>query len=171
MRFSTVPTSLTVPNQARQNGGQVVYRGVTTNATATELFIDQQPTRRLTPEPRVGGMLVVKAAAYNVTDNTVLAAMQFTNYQVSAAGVITLVDQDSVTGGSQDNVLNAVTTAGTRVGALGQSVAADNGIQFDVVAASGSTPAFLRFQVRGAAGKTISWEVVVEFIEATVTNG
>lgn len=171
MRFSTIPTSLTIPVQARQNGGSVVYRGITENATATELFIDNQNHRRLVPDPRSGGFLSIRAVAYNVTDNTTLAALTNVLFQVSSAGVITLVDQDSVTGGAQDNVLSSVTTAGTRAGALGVSVAADNGVAVDVVAASGSTPAFLRLRVRGAANKTISWEVVADYAESTSTNG
>lgn len=170
MRFSTIPTSLSIPVQARQNGGSVVYRGMTTNATPTEVFIDNQSPRRLVPEPRSGGLIITKAIAYNVTDNTTLGSTHQTMFQVSAAGVITFVDQDSTTGGVQDTALHAISLAGTRAGGL-VTLASDFGIGYDVVAASGSTPSYIRLQVRGAANKTVAWELVVDYVEATSTNG
>jgi len=178
MRFSTNQTSFdanpnTVWNQGRNNLVTAFYRGQTVNATATELFIDNISTRRMVPDRASGGVLRIQAVAYNITDNTTLYGNLFVSFQCSSAGVITLVDQDSVTGGSQDNVLGAVTTAGTRAGVLGVTVGVDNGVQVDVVAASGTpgtpgfAPAYLRLQVRGAANKTVSWEVFVEVLEAT----
>ncbi len=171
MRYSTNSTSLAAPVLARQNGGTVVYRGTTVGNTATELFIDGQPGRRLVPDNRSGGILRLSAVAFNPVSISTGASVHQVLFQVSAAGVITLVDQDSTTAGVQDNVLAAVTTAGTRAGALGTSVGADFGIQVDVVAATATAPAFLRLQVRGAASITLNWEVVVDYVEATSTNG
>lgn len=171
MRYTTQATSLAAPVLARQSGGTVVYRGTTTNAVATELFIDGQAGRRLVPDARSGGIMRLTVAAFNTATSAVLASFHQVLFQVSAAGVITLVDQDSVTGGSQDNVLVAATTAGTRAGALGVTVGADNGIQVDVVAATATAPAYLRVQVRGVVAQTVNWEVVVDYVEATAANG
>ena len=176
MRFSNVLTSIGAQPQGRNNSIEVLYRGATTDATATELFIDQAINRRLVPDNQSGLNLRFKVAAYNVTDNTVLGGGGLVFATCSAAGVIALVDQDSVTAGVQDNVLIAVTTAGTRAGAIGVTVAADNGIQYDVVASVGVfgtatfVPAYIRLRVRGQAAKTVSWEVFAEIVEATATN-
>lgn len=176
MRFSTVQTSIGNQALGRNNLIEVLYRGTSFDATPLELLIDQGANRRLVPDPQSGTNLRFKAVAYNVTDNTVLAGGGFVYATCSVAGVIALVDQDSVTAGSQDNVLIAVTTAGTRAGAIGVTTTADNGIQFDVVALAGTpgtptfTPAFIRLRVRGQASKTIVWEVYAELVEATITN-
>ena len=177
MRFSTDLTSLSTPVQPRQNGGSVVYRGVTTGNTATELFIDGQARRRLLPDTPAGGLIVARAVAYNVTDNTVLAGTINALFTMSSAGVLTLVDQDSTTAGVQDNVLSALTTAGTRAGVLGVTVGADNGLQFDAVPAVGTpgapgfVPAYIRLRVRGLAARTVNWEVQADFVEANAFNG
>lgn len=176
MRFSTVQTSIGSQYLGRNNLIEVLYRGTTVDATPLELFIDQAVNRRLVPDIQSGTKIRFKACAYNITDNTVLGGGGIVLATTSVAGVIALVDQDSVTGGSQDNVLLAVTTAGTRAGAIGVTVAADNGIQYDVVALAGIpgtptfTPAFIRLRVRGQAAKTIAWEVYTEIIEATATG-
>lgn len=176
MRFSTVQTSIGAQYLGRNNLIEVLYRGTSVDATPLELFIDQAVNRRLVPDIQSGVNLRFKAVAYNITDNTVLAGGGFVYAATSTAGVITLVDQDSVTAGVQDNVLIAVTTAGARAGAVGVTVAADNGIQFDVVALAGTpgtptfTPAFIRLRVRGMAAKTVAWEVYSELVEATATN-
>lgn len=177
MRFSTDLTSLSTPVQPRQNGGSVVYRGVTTGNAATELFIDGQARRRLLPDTPAGGTIVARAVAYNVTDNAVLSGTINALFTMSSAGVLALVDQDSTTAGVQDNVLTALTTAGTRAGVLGVTVGADNGVQFDAVPAVGTpgtpgfVPAYIRLRVRGSASKTVTWEVQADFVEANAYNG
>ena len=172
MRFSTtIDTFNGAGKNGRQNEITGAYRGVTTSAVAQELFLDNAFPRRLVPEPASGGVLRYLVAAYNQTDNTTLYTENVVSFQVSAAGVITLTDQDSVTGGAQDQPPTAVTTAGTRAGTLGNVVTADNGVFIDVVAASGATPAYLRVQVRGAASKTVFWECYVSGLEVTASAG
>lgn len=174
MRFSTILDTFNGQGKnGRQNEITAAYRGVTSNATATELFLDGNASRRLVPDVPAGGILRFLACGYNATDNTTLYAETLVSFQVSAAGVITLVDQDSVTGGAQDQPINAITIAGTRAGVLGNVVTADNGFFVDVVAASGTlgspnfVPAYLRLQVRGAANKTVLWEVWVSGLEVS----
>lgn len=171
MRYTTSATSIASPVLARQNGGTVVYRGSTNGNTPAELFIDGQVGRRLVPDARSGGILRATAAAINVANSNTTASVHQVLFQVSAAGVISLIDQDSVTGGAQDNVLVGVVTAGTRAGALNTSVGVDTGLQFDVVAATATAPAFLRLQARGLPGSVLNWEVVVDYVEATAANG
>lgn len=171
MRFSTTPTSISSPVQARQNGGTVVYRGVTQDAATTELFIDQQAGRRLVPDNRSGGTLFIKATMYNITDNTVLSDARTMLYTTSSAGVIALSDLDSGTGGVQSNVSYGLSGVTTRAGNLNINSTGGNGFLIDSVAASGSTPAYLRLQVTGAASKAVAWEIVVDFVEATAANG
>lgn len=171
MRFSSTPTSLTAPTQPRQIQISANYRGNTTNATATELFIDGQPTRRLVPDNSSGGLLVLRATQYTPASNTVRYVNLYVSYAVSAAGVITLVDQDSGTAGSQDNVVIGVQAITTRAGQLGVGVGADHSLAVDAVPASGGLPAYIRLQVRGAAATTAIWEVQIEALEATAVGG
>lgn len=171
MRFSTTIDTFNGPGKnGRQNEITAAYRGTTTDATPTELFIDGTSPRRLVPDFPSGGVLKVLVAGYNATDNAVSYAELVVSFFVSAAGVISLTDQDGVTAGSQDNPLVAITTAGTRAGALNNNVAADFGASVDVVAASGATPAYLRLRVRGSANKTFLWEAFVSGLEVTVTG-
>lgn len=171
MRFSTTQTSLTTPTQPRQNGGSVVYRGVTTGNAATELFIDGQVGRRLVPDLNSGGIIIVRAARYIPSLSNVNYTNFITGYITTVVGGISLLDQDSGTAGSQDNVIIAAQGLTTRVGLINPGVGADNGILLDAVQPVGTTPGFLRLQVRGSASTQVIWEVQADFVEATASNG
>ena len=170
MRFSTTPTSFTEPTQGRLNKIETVYRGQTTGNTATELFIDGISGKRLVPDKNSGGLLRVTAVAYSVTTPDTSFVQSVTLFSCTPAGVLTTLDQDSGTAGTQDNIATALQGITTRARQLGTVVSADNGIYIDAVAASGSTPAYLRLQVRGTPSNVIAWEVQVEVLEVTATN-
>ncbi|XAI95092.1 hypothetical protein [Leptolyngbya phage Lbo-JY12] len=165
MRFSTVQTSFdtaTALTQGRTNTIDVVYRGTLTGNTLTELTIDNIPGRRLVPDRAGAFSLLVQAVEYNVTSGAVFTNMMYVTGSVSAAGVITLQNNTSLMFGA-GSVPAALTNG------LGNG-GADNGFIFDVVAASGNTPAYLRLQARGAAGATTSWEITVRGVEVTALN-
>lgn len=164
MRLSTINTSLSTPVQARQNGGTVVYRGTTSGSTVTELFIDNQSSRRLVPDNRGAVLLRVLAIATNLTTGAQSIDNRLLSFNVSAAGVITQV-----------NAVQFITGAGVTPAALANQLAvgtgSDNGLAFNIVAASGSTPAYIQVAARGAAGATVAWEVVVDYVETNANNG
>ncbi len=183
MRFSTNQTAFdTNPaltwNMGRTNLITTFYRGQTTDATATELFIDGITGRRMVPDRAGCGVIRLLAACYNTTGAGVPLA--YTDLRigffVSSAGVITMLDQDTGTAGTQDNVPVALQGLVTRGGNLGTSVAADYSVQMDAVASSGTpgqpgfVPAYLRVRVRGTAATTVTWEVFAEVLEVTATN-
>lgn len=166
MRFSTVTTSFDTPTalaQGRTNTIDAVYRGTLVGNTATELLIDSVPGKRLVPDRNGAFQLLVQAIEYNATAGTVFTNVMVITGSVSAAGVITLQNNTSV-------IFGAGATPAALTNGLGVNVSADNGILFDVVAASGNTPAYIRLQARGAAGATTSWEVSVRALEVTGLN-
>lgn len=168
MRFSTVITSIREALQTRQTRGTVMYRGTTTNATATELFIDAQPLRRLVPATDSTTLLNCRMVCHGSASISL-----FSNRKVlvrnTAAGVLSIVDLDATTVGANDvEPANAVAAAS---GAVVASVpvipnTGTNSVAFSVVAASGSTPAYIAVTATGTASTTLWWEVEIDFTEA-----
>lgn len=165
MRFSTVQTSFdtaTALTQGRTNVIDLVYRGSTVGNTPTEVLIDGIPGKRLVPDRNSVVQLVVQAVQLHAT-GTARTSMMYVTATCNSAGVITIQNNTSV-------IFGAGATPAALTSPLGVNVSADNGILFDVVAASGNTPAYIRLQVRGEAGITASWEVAVRALEVTNLN-
>jgi hypothetical protein len=170
MRFSSIVTSIRDALQQRQGPGEIVFRGRSTASVTSELFIDGQPGRRIVPSNDSTVLLELTGVA-----NTSAGASLFTQsihmFRCSAAGVITQVDIDGTTGGSQ-----GVELAGAVLGASGAVVPKTsvmtatgiNGYIWTIVPAAGITPAYLSLSVAGTggAGTWVDWEFEVEYIEA-----
>ena len=168
MRYSTILTSIKEALNSKQSKGHVAYRGITTNAVATELFIDAIPSRRLVPALDSTTLLNCRMVAHGSA-----AISLFSNRKVlirhTAAGVLSVVDLDATTGGANDvEPANAVAAAS---GAVVASVpvipnTGTNSVAFSVVAATATTPAYIAVTATGTASTTIYWEVEIEYVEA-----
>lgn len=168
MKFSSIITSIREQLQQRQGPGAVVFRGRTTNATATELFIDGQPARRISPSTDSTVMIMLKGAAH-YSNGTSLFTDSVHMFRVSAAGVITQVDIDGTTASAQ-----GAETAGA-VGASSGAVVpklnvlalgAANGYTFTIVPATATSNAYIALTVTGLAATTVDWELELKYIEA-----
>lgn len=169
MRVSTIPTSLREPQQHRQNNGIVFYRGRTTDATQTELFIDGQPNRRLVHSTDSSFILLTLAIAHGPTaGGNTWHSEQRLLCRSGATGTIAISDLDNTTAGQQGVEVagavlgnaGAVTPKASTLGTTG-----NYSISWTAVAASGTTPAYMQLRVIGAAASTVDWEVKVEFLE------
>ena len=168
MRFSSVVTSIREALQQRQGPGQFTMRGRTTNATLTELFIDGQPSRRIVPSTDSTVMISLKGVAH-YQNGTSLFTDSFHMFRTSLAGVITQIDLDGTTAGTQ-----GVESAGSVAAPSGAVVpktnvltlGAANGYTLTIVPAAGTTPAYISVSVTGLAATTIDWEFNVMYVEA-----
>lgn len=168
MRFSSIITSIREAFQIRQGSDSVIYRGRTTNATLTELFIDAQPARRLVPASDSTALLNISGVAH-YANGTSLFTTSYHMFRVSPAGVITQVDIDGTTGGAQGVELASSVAApsGAVVPKLNVlTLGAANGYTLTIVPATATSNAYISFNVTGLAATTIDWEFDVRFIEA-----
>lgn len=168
MRFSSIVTSISEAFQQRQGSGQVLYRGRTTNATLTELYIDGQPSRRIVPSKDSTTILKVVGVAH-YSNGTSLHTDSVHMFRTSAAGVITQIDLDGTTAATQ-----GVETPGSVAASSGAVVpklnvlalGAANGYTFTIVPATATAEAYITVSVTGLAATTIDWELLVTFVEA-----
>ena len=168
MRFSSIVTSIREAMQMRQGSGDILFRGRTTNATTTELFIDGQPNRRIVPSSDSTVMLDIRGVAHYSNGTSLITKSQHL-FRVSAAGVITQVDLDGTTAGAQ-----GVETAGAVAAASGAVVpklnvlalGAANGYTLTIVPATATSNAYISLSVTGIAATTIDWEFNVSYVEA-----
>lgn len=168
MRFSSIVTSIREALQVRQGAGEMLFRGRTTNATLTELFIDGQPNRRIVPSSDSTVLLDIRGVAHYSNGTSLFTKSQHL-FRVSAAGVITQIDLDGTTAGAQ-----GVETAGTVAAPSGAVVpklnvltlGGANGYTLTIVPATATTNAYISLSVTGLAATTIDWEFSVEYVEA-----
>jgi hypothetical protein len=168
MRFSSILTSIREGLQQRQGPGPMLFRGRTTNATLTELFIDGQPSRRIVPSSDSSILLALRGVAH-YQNGTSLFTDSYHMFRCSLAGVITAVDIDGTTGGAQ-GIESAGTVAGPagavvpKSNILGLGVA--NGYTFTIVPATATANAYIALSVTGIASVTVDWELEARYIEA-----
>jgi hypothetical protein len=167
MRFSSILTSIREGLQHRQVPGPIVFRGRTTNATLTELFIDSQPNRRIVPSSDSTVLLELRGVAH-YQNGTSLFTSSLHMFRCSLAGVITQIDIDGTTGGAQGvEIAGSVAAASGAVvpktNVLGAGVA--NGYTFTIVPATATSNAYISLSVTGIASVTIDWELEVRFTE------
>jgi len=168
MRFSSIATSIREALMQRQGAGTVLYRGRTTNATLTELFIDAQPNRRIVPSKDSTTLIKLVGVAH-YSNGTSLLTDSVHMFRTSAAGVITQVDLDGTTAAIQ-----GVETPGAVAASSGAVVpklntlalGAANGYTFTIVPATATADAYIAVSVTGIAATTIDWELLVTFVEA-----
>lgn len=168
MRVSTIPTSIREPMQHRQNNGVVFYRGRTTDATQTELFIDGQPNRRLVHSTD-SSFILLTLAVCNGPGGQTWQSEQRLLCRSNSTGGIALGDLDNTTAGVQGiELAGAVLGSGGAAVPKGSTLATTGNysISWTAVAASGTTPAYMQLRVIGASNATVDWEVKVEFLEA-----
>jgi hypothetical protein len=168
MRFSSIITSIREQLQQRQGPGSVIYRGRTTNATLTELFIDGQPARRIAPSTDSSVVLMIKGVAH-YSNGTSLFTDSTHLFRVSTVGAITQLDIDGTTAGSQ-----GIETAGAVAASSGAVVpklnvlalGAANGYTLTVVPATATANAYIALSVTGLAATNVDWEFEVKYVEA-----
>jgi hypothetical protein len=168
MRFSSIATSIREALQHRQGQGEVIFRGRTTNATATELFIDGQPSRRMVPAKDSTTLIKIIGVAH-YSNGTSLHSDSVAMFRTTAAGVITQVDLDGTTAAAQGIELAATVAApsGAVVPKLNTfTLGGANGYTFTIVPATATADAYVSLSVTGVASVTIDWEIMVRFIEA-----
>lgn len=168
MRFSSIVTSIREALQHRQNQGEVIFRGRTTNATPTELFIDGQPSRRMVPAKDSTTLFKVTGVAH-YSNGLSLHTTSVAMFRTTAAGVITQVDLDGTTAAAQGIELAACVAApsGAVVPKLNTfTLGAANGHTYTIVPATATSDAYVALSVTGTASVTVDWELMVTFIEA-----
>lgn len=167
MRFSSILTSIREAMQSNQYGGNIVFRGRTTNATPTELFIDAQPSRRIVPCTNSTVYLAIVGVAH-YANGTSLCTDSRHMFRVSAAGVITQVDLDGTTAATQGVELAGAVAApsGAAVPKLNtMALGAANGYTLTIVPATATSNAYISLSVTGIAD-VVDWEFQVQFLEA-----
>lgn len=168
MRFSSIITSIREALQIRQGPGAVVYRGRTTNATLTELFIDGQPNRRIVPSADSSILVSLRGVAHYGNGTTLFTDSQHL-FRVSTTGVITQLDIDGTTGGAQgvESPGSVAAPSGAVVPKLNVlTLGAANGYTFTVVPATATSNAYIALSVTGLAATTIDWEFELKYLEA-----
>jgi hypothetical protein len=168
MRFSSIITSIREALQIRQGPGAVVYRGRTTNATLTELFIDGQANRRIVPAADSSILISLRGVAHYGNGTTLFTDSQHL-FRVSTAGVITQLDIDGTTGGSQgvESPGSVAAPSGAVVPKLNVlTLGAANGYTFTVVPATATSNAYIALSVTGLAATVIDWEIELKYLEA-----
>lgn len=168
MRFSSIITSIREAFQTRQGADSIMFRGRTTNATPTELFIDGQPSRRIVPSADSTVLLNLRGVAH-YSNGTSLLTNSYHMFRVSTTGVITQVDLDGTTAAIQ-----GVESAGAVAAASGAAVpklnvlalGAANGYTLTVVPATATSNAYIALTVTGLAAVNVDWEIDVRYVEA-----
>ena len=168
MRFSSILTSIKEAFQTRQGSDHVMFRGRTTNATLTELFIDGQPNRRIVPSTDSTVMLNLRGVAH-YSNGTSLHTDSYHMFRVSPLGVITQVDLDGTTASAQgvESAASVAAASGAVVPKLGvMALGAANGYTLAIVPATATSNAYISISVTGIASVTIDWEFDVRYTEA-----
>jgi hypothetical protein len=168
MRFSSIITSIREALQIRQGPGAVTYRGRTTNATLTELFIDGQPNRRIVPSSDSSVLVTLRGVAH-YSNGTTLFTDSTHLFRVSTTGVITQIDVDGTTAAAQgvESPGSVAASSGAvvpKLNVLGLGLA--NGYTFTIVPATATANAYIALSVTGLAATTIDWEFELKYIES-----
>lgn len=168
MRFSSIITSIREAFQTRQGADNIMYRGRTTNATPTELFIDGQPSRRIVPSTDSTVLLNLRGVAH-YSNGTSLFTDSYHMFRVSALGVITQVDLDGTTASAQgiESAAAVAASSGAAVPKLNVLAAgAANGYTLAIVPSTSTSNAYISLSVTGLASVTVDWEIDVRYVEA-----
>lgn len=161
MRQSSIITSIREPLTHRQEERTAFYRGRTTNATLTELFIDGQPSKRIAPSSDSSILMEVMGLAH-YSNGTTLATMSQHLFRTSALGVITFIGAPGVELAGAVAAPSGIAAAKVQVLTLGGA----NGYTFSIVAATPTSNAYIALSVTGLAAVTIDWEFKMEMLEA-----
>lgn len=160
MRFSSIITSIREALQQRAESGVAFYRGRTTNATLTELFIDGQPSRRIVPS--TDSTLVIRLmGAAHYSNGTSLATFSQHLFRVSTTGVITQIGAPGVELAGAVAAPSGAVSPKVQVLTLGGA----NGYTFTIVPATATSLAYIAFSVTGLAATTVDWEFEMAFQE------
>jgi hypothetical protein len=161
MRFSSIVTSIREALQQRQTLGSVFFRGRTTNATLTELFIDGQPARRIVPSADSSVNIRMFGVAH-LSNGTTLTTLSQHVFRVSPAGVITAVNAPGL-----ELAGAAAAPSGAVVPKLGvMTLGGASGYTFTIVPATATNAAYIALSVTGIAATTIDWEFEMSYLEA-----
>jgi hypothetical protein len=145
-------------------GKPYVYKGRTTDATQTELFIEGKTNRRLyLPKAQGAGVVYITGMAYNLTDGNGMtnwnrAAIAFERLANGTFQLANGVDLDGA--GTENNPLVIGTAATAAV--MIRSGASANGLALDVQGITAADDPFIRIRVTGQAAKTILWRFEAE---------
>ena len=161
MRFSSIITSIREPLTQRQEEVLAFYRGRTTNATATELFIDGQPSKRIVPSSD-STLLIELMGLAHYANGTSLATISQHLFRVSQLGVITAIGAPGVELAGAVAAPSGIAAAKVQVLTLNGA----NGYAFTIVAATPTSNAYIALTVTGLAATTIDWEFKMEMLEA-----
>lgn len=169
MRFSTVLTPIRESLAQRQYSGSIQYRAATNSTAPVELFIDGQPSRRLVPAIDSTTLL----NCYGVC-HTIAGASTFTNRRVlvrsNTAGVLSFVDLDATTAGSNDVELASSVAAASGAAVLSvpviPGIAGAGSLVFSLVPATVLAPAFIAITYTPAVASSTFVEVRCDWIEA-----
>lgn len=161
MRFSSIITSIREHLSGRQEESLAFYRGRTTNATLTELFIDGQPARRIVPSSDSSVIIKLTGIAHYSNGTTLTSYSQHV-FRVSAAGVITAIGAPGI------ELAGAVAAPSGAVSPKVQTLTLSgaNGYTLTIVPATSTSNAYIALSVTGLAATTIDWEFLMEMLEA-----
>jgi hypothetical protein len=161
MRFSSTLTSIREPLNQRQEELLAYYRGRTTNATPTELFIDAQPSRRIVPSADSSVLIKLTGIAHYSNGTTLTTYSQHV-FRVSTTGVITQIGAPGVELAGAVAAPSGAVAPKVQVLTLGGA----NGYTFTIVPATTTSNAYIALTVTGLAATTIDWEMQMVMLEA-----
>jgi hypothetical protein len=161
MRFSSIQTSIREPLNHRQEESVACYRGRTTNATLTELFIDAQPARRIVPAWD-STLFIRLIGVAHYSNGTSLTTMSQHTFRVSPLGVITQIGAPGVELAGAVAAPSGAVAPKVQVLTLGGA----NGYTFTIVPPTTTSNGYIALAVTGLAATTIDWEFQMVMMEA-----